>query len=166
MRFIKLIILLLFIAFIVIFFMQNTDAISQPMALHLNLYIAGWSLIALPYYFFLLSAFIIGAVLAGLFFVMEKIQHYSALRAHRNKIEALQTEIHSLRKLSSRPKYPLIESGPQPSQDKTESTHNHDHEKINSETKNETTDVSVPYDAAHEDKARKNPDGEPKNELV
>ena len=164
MRFIKLIILLLFIAFIVIFFMQNTDAISQPMALHLNLYIAGWSLIALPYYFFLLGAFIIGALLAGLFFIMEKIQHYSALRTYRNKIEALQTEVQSLRKLTSRPKYPLIESGPPPSQDKTVSPH--DREKINSEAGNETTAVSAPYDAEHEDKTSKSSDREPKNELA
>lgn len=110
MRLVKLIILVLFIAFVIIFFMQNTTTISEPMSLHLDLEWASWTLIPLPFYVLLLAAFILGALIAGIFFFMEKIQHYSEIRSYRIKIHQLQQEIKSLREMPLRPTYPMLES--------------------------------------------------------
>lgn len=105
MRFAKVIFFAFAFVLAMVFFIQNEDILSQPMSLTLDLFVTTFKSIPLPFYFYLLVGFFIGAVFSTLYFFMEKIRLGKALRACRTKNASLQQELNSLRNM------PLDEPG-------------------------------------------------------
>jgi len=107
MRFLKVLGLVLLFLISMMFFIQNTEILSQEMSLHLNFYIGDYVAKSrpLPFYFLLLAAFAIGAVLVLLFFIMDKMRMGKQLKECRSQRDSLEQEVNSLRNL------PLDNSG-------------------------------------------------------
>lgn len=101
MRFLKVLGLVLLFLISMMFFIQNTEILSQEMSLHLNFYIGDYVATSrpLPFYFLLLAAFAIGAVLVLLFFVMDKMRMGKQLKECTSERERLEEEVNSLRNL-------------------------------------------------------------------
>lgn len=78
MRYLKVLLLAIFIFLALVFFFQNQGPLSQEMQLKLNLFfIPTMTSITLPFYFLVVSAFFVGCVLALLLLVWDKL-HTSA----------------------------------------------------------------------------------------
>lgn len=101
MRFLKVFALVLLFLISMMFFIQNTEILSQEMSLHLNFYIDGWMLKStpLPFYFLLLIAFGLGSILVLFYFLMEKIRLSGKLKECNGKLSKLEQEVNSLRNL-------------------------------------------------------------------
>lgn len=99
MRYIKVLALVLFFIFSMIFFVQNTEVLSTSLQLKYNLFKWSWVSLPLPYYVLLLFAFGIGAILSMFYFIFEKIRQNRELRKYRNKLKDLEQEVNSLRNL-------------------------------------------------------------------
>ena len=101
MRFLKVLGLVLLFLISMMFFIQNTEILSQEMSLHLNFYIGDYVAQSrpLPFYFLLLAAFAIGALLVLLFFVMDKLRMGKLLKECTGERERLEQEVNSLRNL-------------------------------------------------------------------
>lgn len=74
MRYIKVLILAVFIFLCLIFFFQNQAPLSQEMQMTLNLFfIPPMTSITLPFYFLLIAAFFLGCVLCWLMLIWDRI---------------------------------------------------------------------------------------------
>lgn len=99
MRYLKILLLALFIFFAVLFFIQNQAPLSQEMTLSLNLFfIPVCTSIPLPFYFIVVAAFCIGCILSMLWFMWDKFNTSARLVRGRWKIAGLEKEITSLKK--------------------------------------------------------------------
>lgn len=107
MRFIKVLALVIFFLLSMMFFVQNTEILSKPMALEFNIFVATWKSIPLPFYLLLLFAFVVGAIVAMLFFFMERMHLSNQIKQYQYRLAGLQKEVNSLRNLP-------LESGPLP----------------------------------------------------
>lgn len=105
MRYIKVLILAVFIFLCLIFFFQNQAPLSQEMQMTLNLFfIPPMTSISLPFYFLLIAAFFLGAVLCWLMLIWDRIHistKYMGARRRANKLEkkvaSMQTTIDDLK---------------------------------------------------------------------
>ena len=74
MRYIKVLLLVLLIFFSLVFFFQNQTALSTAMTLKLNLFfVAEMTSIPLPFYFIVIVAFFVGALLAVALLLWDKM---------------------------------------------------------------------------------------------
>ncbi len=101
MRFLKVFGLVLLFLISMMFFIQNTEILSQEMSLQLNFYIGDYVAMSrpLPFYFLLLVAFALGAILVLFYFLLEKIRLSGQLKECRRERDKLEQEVNSLRNL-------------------------------------------------------------------
>lgn len=99
MRYIKF--LLLIAAFVVsmLFFVQNTQTLGQGVSLLLDVKYATYQSMELPLYLVILFAFGIGALLAMVFFLGDKVRMASQLRSCKSRMNGLERELNSLRNM-------------------------------------------------------------------
>lgn len=99
MRFLKVLILVVAIFLALVFLFQNQTALSQDMVLTLNLFfMAPMSSIPLPFYFMLIVAFVLGALLSVCFLVWDKMHGTARYMKARWRIGQLEREVEKLQK--------------------------------------------------------------------
>lgn len=99
MRFLKVLILVVAIFLALVFLFQNQTALSQDMVLTLNLFFtAPMSSIPLPFYFLLIAAFALGALLSVCFLVWDKMHGTARFMKARWRISQLEREVAGLQK--------------------------------------------------------------------
>lgn len=99
MRYIKILLLALFIFFAVLFFIQNQAPLSQEMALSLNLFfIPPFTSIPLPFYFVVVAAFVVGCILSALWLLWDKFNTSAKLMKSNWKVTSLEKEVAKLKK--------------------------------------------------------------------
>lgn len=100
MRFVKVLVLVLVFFISMMFFVQNNAVLSQTVALKLDLFFdTAWSSIELPFYFMVLCAFLLGALLTMLLLMISRMRAGAALRRANKRIRVLEKELNSLRNL-------------------------------------------------------------------
>ncbi|MDR2573610.1 MAG: LapA family protein [Desulfovibrio sp.] len=99
MRYLKVLLLVLSVFLALVFFFQNQNALSQNLELSLNLFfIPAKSSIPLPFYFVILTAFFLGAILALSFLVWDKVHLSAKLMKSKWRIGNLEREVEKMRK--------------------------------------------------------------------
>ncbi len=98
MRYLKVIILVLFFFVSMIFFFQNQAVLSTDMTLNLNLFFTEpMQSIPLPFYFLVLAAFFVGALLAVLALIWDKMNISARLMKATWRVRSLEKEVATLR---------------------------------------------------------------------
>ncbi len=98
MRYLKAIVLVLFFFVSMIFFFQNQAVLSTEMTLNLNLYFTEpMQSIPLPFYFLVLAAFLLGAILAVISLVWDKMNLSARLMKANWRVRSLEKEVTVLR---------------------------------------------------------------------
>lgn len=99
MRYIKVLVLAIFIFLALIFFFQNQAPLSQQMELSLNLFfIPPMTSIQLPFYFIVIAAFFVGCLLTLFWLVWDKFITSSKLMKTRWNESRLEREVADLKK--------------------------------------------------------------------
>lgn len=97
MRYIKVLILAIFIFLCLIFFFQNQAPLSQEMTMSLNLFfIPTMTSIALPFYFLLMAAFFLGAILCWLLLVWDRLNIMAKSTLLRRKVREMEKKVNKL----------------------------------------------------------------------
>ncbi len=96
MRYLKALIIIILFFLSMLFFIQNTEVMSQPMTLHMDFFLAGLQFKTLP---LPLMAFLIGALATLSYFFMERVKLAQRVRECNHKIARLEQEVNSLRNL-------------------------------------------------------------------
>lgn len=100
MRYIKVLLLAIFIFLALVFFFQNQGPLSQPIELTFNLFfIPPFTAIPLPFYFIVLAAFLIGCLLALCLLLWDRFMASARLIRAKTKIRALNRQIETLQKI-------------------------------------------------------------------
>ena len=105
MRYLKVLILALIFVASMIFFIQNTPIFSETIQLQLEILGYRWTSVAMPIYLVVLLSFLLGAVLAILYFFIEKVRLSGMLRSATAKVKKLEDEVASLRAAQETPSY-------------------------------------------------------------
>ena len=99
MRYIKVLLLAVFFFFALVFFFQNQTVLAQQLQLVLNLFfIPPFTSITLPFYFLIISAFLIGALLALFLLMWDKFATSARLVKKRWQVSSLQNEVTRLKR--------------------------------------------------------------------
>ena len=99
MRYIKVLLLAIFFFLALVFFFQNQTVLSQQLQLVLNLFfIPTFTSITLPFYFLIISAFLIGCLMALFLLVWDKFTTSARLMKNRWQVSTLQNEVNRLKK--------------------------------------------------------------------
>lgn len=106
MRFLKILLLLAFIAILLIFFQQNTEVLNTAIQFQLDMFGNTWRSMNMPLYFVVVAAFFLGGVLTLLYFFIEKLRTAKQLRTYRMQVTKLEQEVNSLRNLPLQETYP------------------------------------------------------------
>jgi hypothetical protein len=101
MRFVKVFCLILFFFVSMMFFMQNTETLTQRMPLQLDLFIDSlrFLITPMPVYFLVLLSFLVGALFTLTFFLVERIRLSKIMQQKNAKLASLEQEVASLRNL-------------------------------------------------------------------
>lgn len=101
MRFVKVLCLILFFFVSMMFFMQNTEVLTQRMSLQLDLFVDGlrFLITPMPVYFLVLLSFLVGALFTLVFFLVERIRLTRIMQQKNAKLSSLEQEVASLRNL-------------------------------------------------------------------
>ncbi|SDB32719.1 putative membrane protein [Desulfonatronum thiosulfatophilum] len=99
MRYLKVLLLILFFFVSMLFFIQNNEVLSEELVLQLELF--DWHVASreLPFYLVVLLSFVAGSLFSLAYFIGEKIRLSRELKAANNKRAALEQEVTSLRNL-------------------------------------------------------------------
>lgn len=99
MRYIKVLLLVLLIFFSLVFFFQNQTALSTAMTLKLNLFfVPEMTSIPLPFYFIVIVAFFVGALLAVALLLWDKMHLTARYMKSKWRVSALEREVAKLKK--------------------------------------------------------------------
>ncbi|WP_231941880.1 LapA family protein [Candidatus Desulfovibrio trichonymphae] len=92
-----LLVVLVFLA--LIFFFQNQNTLSQDLVLSLNLFfIPAMTSLPLPFYFIVIAAFFLGAILSFAVLVWDKVHLSARLMKNKWRIASLEREVGKLQK--------------------------------------------------------------------
>ncbi len=98
MRYIKVLVVILIFFLSMVFFFQNQAVLSTEMVLNLNLFfIPPMSSISLPFYFLVLAAFLLGAIVSMLALMWDKIQLSTKFMKSTWRVRALEKEVEKLK---------------------------------------------------------------------
>ncbi len=98
MRYLKVILFVVFFFVSMIFFFQNQAVLSTDMTLNLNLFFTEpMQSIPLPFYFLVLAAFFTGALLAVLSLIWDKMNISARLMKATWRVRSLEKEVATLR---------------------------------------------------------------------
>ena len=101
MRYLKVLLLVLLIFFSLVFFFQNQTALSTAMTLKLNLFfVPEMTSIPLPFYFIVIVAFFVGALLAVALLLWDKMHLTARYMKSKWRVAALEREVAKLKKIS------------------------------------------------------------------
>ncbi|EPR42296.1 protein of unknown function DUF1049 [Desulfovibrio sp. X2] len=123
MRYLKVLILALIFVASMIFFIQNTPIFSETIQLQLEILGYRWTSVAMPIYLVVLLSFLLGAVLAILYFFIEKVRLSGMLRSATAKVKKLEDEVASLRAAQETPSYSSYSNTSSASSDSVSSTY-------------------------------------------
>lgn len=99
MRYIKALVLAILIFLALVFFFQNQTALSQQLELTLNLFfIPPMTSIPLPFYFVVIAAFLVGALLSLALLFWDRCNTSAKLVKSRWHISSLEKELAKLKK--------------------------------------------------------------------
>lgn len=99
MRYIKALVLAILIFLALVFFFQNQTALSQQLELSLNLFfIPPMTSIPLPFYFLVIAAFFVGALLSLALLFWDRCNTSAKLVKSRWHITSLEKELAKLKK--------------------------------------------------------------------
>lgn len=99
MRYLKALVLAVFIFLALVFFFQNQTALSQQLELTLNLFfIPPMKSIPLPFYFLVIAAFFVGALLSLALLFWDRCNTSAKLVKSRWHISSLEKELAKLKK--------------------------------------------------------------------
>ncbi len=99
MRYLKVLLLIILLFLVLVFFFQNQSALSQDMVLTLNLFfLPPMSSIPLPFYFLIIAAFFVGALLSLCFLVWDKVNLSARLMKSKWRVSSLEREVEKLHK--------------------------------------------------------------------
>jgi len=96
MRFVKVLILLVFFFVCMLFFVQNTTTLETPLVLKLSAFGLSAESPGAPFYVVLLLAFVAGGLFASVYFLFEKIRLTAQLRNLANKVKSLEKQLASV----------------------------------------------------------------------
>lgn len=99
MRFLKALWLTVFFFFTLLFFIQNNDALAQKLSLKFDFYYFDyvWQNTAVPYFFIILVAFAVGALVMLGYLVMDRIHLRRELGRCRKVVRKQENELKKLR---------------------------------------------------------------------
>lgn len=98
MRFIKVLLLLVLFIFGLLFFVQNSEALSTNLKLQLDLHYGfKWAGQEVPFYFVVISAFGIGMLFATALLFIDRIRLGCALVGRKRAVRTLEREVDRLR---------------------------------------------------------------------
>lgn len=92
MRYLKVLVLVLFFCAAMIFFIQNTATLSVPIILRFAILHWQWISVPIPTYLMILGAFTLGALITTFFFLLEKLRTGRQLRLCKANLIQLQNE--------------------------------------------------------------------------
>ena len=93
MRYVKVLAVLALFFFGIIFFLQNTQFLNTTLTLQFHLLGIDWESSPVPVYLFILSAFVLGALLSICYFGVDKFRQGRALKSCRAHVRSLEQEI-------------------------------------------------------------------------
>lgn len=94
MRYVKVLVLVLVFFLTMVFFFQNQEALSKEMTLKLHLFFSDpMTSIPLPFYFLILAAFLIGALLTMCILVWDKFHLSARLMKATWRVRALEKDL-------------------------------------------------------------------------
>jgi len=93
MRVIKVLFLLVFFFFCVLFFVQNTPILETSLQLKLEAFGYQIQSPGVPFYIVLLMSFVAGGLFATLYFLAEKVRQSAGMRSLQNKVNALEKQM-------------------------------------------------------------------------
>ncbi len=101
MRFVKVFGLILLFFVSIMFFMQNTEVLTQRIPLQLDFLVGGLQFLVapLPVYFLILVSFLVGALLTLAFFIVDRYRFTKAMKQKNVRLASLEQEVASLRNL-------------------------------------------------------------------
>ncbi|NCC25441.1 MAG: LapA family protein [Deltaproteobacteria bacterium] len=97
MRYIKVLGLVLIFFFSMLFFVQNTELLTNGMVLKLQIFSYQFTSQEIPFYLLILGGFVVGSVLSLLYFLTDKIRMANQAKLLEKRIQALDKELNSLR---------------------------------------------------------------------
>lgn len=110
MRYIKVLVLAVFFFLALVFFFQNQTVLAQQLQLVLNLFfIPTFTSITLPFYFLIISAFLLGALMSVFLLMWDKFATTARLVKKRWQVSSLQNEVIHLNRQLDRAKKELAE---------------------------------------------------------
>ncbi len=112
MRFAKVFLLILVFFLAMLFFTQNNEVLSQNMTLQLNVFLAKWKSVPLPFYLLLLAAFCAGALFSLAYFILDKLRLVRQIKESNGRVRKLDEEVTSLRNLPLANQSPLAVESP------------------------------------------------------
>ncbi len=137
MRYLKVIILVLFFFVSMIFFFQNQATLSTEMTLNLHLFFLDpMKSISLPFYFLVLAAFFVGAILAVMALIWDKMSISARLMKATWRVRSLEKEVASLRATQAK-------ALPVTPKETKETTETQKEDKKQDDTKDKTVDVKA-----------------------
>jgi len=93
MRVIKVLFLLAFFFFCMLFFVQNTAILETPLLLKLEVFGLHAETAAVPFYVVLLLSFVAGGFFCTLYFLAEKVRLAASVRSLQNKVNAMEKQL-------------------------------------------------------------------------
>lgn len=90
MRFIKVLILLVFFFVCMLFFVQNTTTLETPLVLRLSAFGLSAESPGAPFYVVLLLSFVAGGLFSTIYFLVEKIRLSAQVRKLSAKVRSLE----------------------------------------------------------------------------
>lgn len=98
MRYVKVLLLVLFFFLSMLFFIQNKDTVTQTYELVLAVpFLFNFRSIPLPFYLIVLVSFVVGGLLCIAYFLAERFRQAGQVKDLRNRIAGLERELNQLR---------------------------------------------------------------------
>ena len=99
MRFLKALWLTIFFFFSLMFFIQNNEVLNQQLSLKFDFYYFNyiWTNTAVPFYFIVLVAFLVGAIVTLGYLFMDRLRTKMELSRYRRIIRKQEKELKKLR---------------------------------------------------------------------
>lgn len=104
MRYVKVIVLVLFFFVAMVFFVQNTEILTRSIQLNFSVFGLQWSSSPIPIYLYILIAFVLGVFLTTAYFALDKLRMNKEIKRNRQQIQSMQKELSSLRPGSAQEK--------------------------------------------------------------
>lgn len=100
MRYVKALLVLLLFVLGLTFFIQNAEMFTASLSIRFQIFDWGGRSGPIPFYMFLLLAFLIGGLVSFLYLVADKIKLHKELKNKKSRISSLEKELSSLRNMS------------------------------------------------------------------